>query len=281
MAHTHCPNMPQPLEAHKLKHECKMPFMSQNLPHTVFFVPSWLGCWSYLPSFLPGALGPSLGWFPGCALLSLVPGAPGLLCPAPVLCRVDVGMLHVGGELCSPFSSGSPGYGSQPGGELPFAKLDNRPGSLSEDWRCGSTCYSWHRARSILPSSGKGRPGCSRSWQVAELGVDGRARAGAAHWLPQAPTPPASLVCCSPWPAPASPAASKLPEQAPPAGPCLAVTGSEWPLPWTCLRSSSPCWSTLCLGQRRGQVGAQEVCTGRLPRCPRDGVRLRDSGRTD
>lgn len=73
----------------------------------------------------------------------------------------------------------------------------------------------------------------------------------------------------APRPAPASPAASKLPEQAPPAGPCRAATGSEWPLPWTCLRSSSPCWSTLYLGQRRGQVGTEVACIGWPPKCPR------------
>lgn len=49
--------------------------------------------------------------------------------------------------------------------------------------------------------------------------------------------------------------------------PCQAVTGSEWPLPWTCLRFSSPCWSTLCLGQRRRQVGTEVACIGWPPRC--------------
>lgn len=143
----------------------------------------------------------------GVPWLSTEPGPPGLPHPsAPCVCLCS---LAVGVELCSPLSSGSPGYGSQTGGELPFAKLDNRPGSLSEDWRCGSTCCSWHKARSALPSSEKGRPGCCRSWQVAELGVDRQAGAGAAHWLPQAHTPPASLACGSPA-APASPAASKL-----------------------------------------------------------------------
>lgn len=83
----------------------------------------------------------------------------------------------------------------------------------------------------------------------------------------------------APRPAPASPAASKLPQQAPPAGPCRAATGLEWPPPWTCLRSSSPCWSTLCLGQRRGQVGEDVVCDGWLPRCPRGGGCRRHIGR--
>lgn len=124
--------------------------------------------------------------------------------------------LAVGVEPAHCSHLAGPAYGSQPGGELPFAKLDNRPGSLSEDWRGSSTCCSWHRARPALLGSGKGRPGCSRSWQVAELGVDGRAGVCAAHWLPRLlPRPPPELA--APQPAPASPAASELPEQAPPA----------------------------------------------------------------
>lgn len=83
------------------------------------------------------------------------------------------------------------------------------------------------------------------------------------------PRPPPEPV--APRPASASPAASKLPEQAPPAGPCRAATGSGWPRPWTCRRSSSPCWSTLCLGQKRGQVGTGVAGIGWPPRCPRGG----------
>ena len=115
---------------------------------------------------------------------------------------------------------------------------------------------------------------------MAEPGVDGRAGARAAHWLPRAPAPPASRACGSPGPEPASPAASKLPQQAPPARPCRAVTGSEWPLPWTCRRSSSPCSSTLCLGQRRGQVGTEVACNGQPPRCLRGGGHHGHCGRT-
>lgn len=193
---------------------------------------------------------------------------PTMACPAPCCAWASSllpqppyaprSLLAVGVELCSPFSSGSSGYGSQPGGEFPFAKLDNRLGSLSEDWRGGSTCCSWRGARSALPGSGKGRPGCSQSWQVAQTrGWTG----GPGLVLPIGclRLPPCLLPWpAAPWPAPpASPAACKLPEQAPPAGPCRAVIGSERPLPWTCLRSSSPCWSTLCRGQTRGQVGAQ------------------------
>lgn len=53
--------------------------------------------------------------------------------------------------------------------------------------------------QAALPGSRKGRPGYSQSWQVAEPGVDGRAGARAAHWLPRAPAPPASRACGSPW----------------------------------------------------------------------------------
>lgn len=200
MAHIHS-NMPNPLGLAS----CHVNQMHSAI--TASFVLICLGCWSSLSSF-------RLPLIPAQVDLHGVPCSPlnlGLQAsPTPqlpvskCLCSLAVGV-----ELCSPFSSGSPGYGSQTGGELPFAKLDNRPGSLSEDWRCGSTCCSWHKARPALPSSEKGRPGCCRSWQVAELGVDRRAGAGAAHWLPQAHTPPASLACGSPA-APASPAASKL-----------------------------------------------------------------------
>lgn len=53
--------------------------------------------------------------------------------------------------------------------------------------------------------------------------------------------------------------------------PCRAATGSEWPRPWTCLRSSSLSWSTLCLGQRREQVGMEVASIGCEPRCLRGG----------
>lgn len=150
---------------------------------------------SCLSSFFPATSDPSPGQFSQCALVSTEPGPPSL---PPSLSSLYVPVLTCCGRgALLTFSSGSPGYGSQTGGELPFAKLDNRPGSLSEDWRGSSTCCSWRRAKPALPSSGKERPGCSRSWQVAELGVDRRAGVRAAHWLPQAHTPPASLACGS------------------------------------------------------------------------------------
>lgn len=126
------------------------------------------------------------------------------------------------------------------------------------------------------------RPGClarqreGKAWLQPGLagGQSGGWMGGPGSMLPIGclrlpPRPPLEPV--APRPASASPAASKLPEPAPPAGPCRAATGSGWPLPWTCLRSSSPCWSTLCLGQRRGQVGTEVAGIGWPPRCPRGG----------
>lgn len=124
---------------------------------------------------LPGVLGvrspPTLIPKAGPALCGAGPPAPPK--PPPPPCRVCLSVqctLAVGVEPSHCSHLAGPGYGSQPGGELPFAKLDNRPGSPSEDWRGGSTCCGWRRARPALPGSGKGRPGCSRSWRVAEPG---------------------------------------------------------------------------------------------------------------
>lgn len=123
-----------------------------------------------------------------------------------------------------------------------------------------------------------------KAWLQPEL-AGGRAGGGQAGWgwgcpLAASGSHPACLP--SLW-LPSQPLPLQLlpnsPEQAPPAGPCRAATRLEWPLLWTCLRSSSPCWSTLCLGQRRGQVGTQVVSTGKGPKCPRGGSRHRDSGK--
>lgn len=153
-------------------------------------------------------------------------------------------------------------------GELPSAKLDN---IMSPCQRIGA----------VAPRVAAGTaPGClarqreGKAWLQPGLagGQSGGWMGGPGSTLPIGclrlpPRPPPEPV--APRPASASPAASKLPEPAPPAGPCRAATGSGWPLPWTCLRSSSPCWSTLCLGQRRGQVGTEVAGLGWPPRCPR------------
>lgn len=210
----------------------------------------------------------------------LVPVAgPALCCARPLHQACPECSVHAryGHRAASPFSPAGPGYGSQPGGELPFAKLDNRPGCLSEDWRSGSTCCCWHGASPALPGSR------NEAWLQPEL-AGGRAGGGRAGWGPCCPlaasgSRPARLQSLR-LPSPLLPPQLLLNSQSKLLLPCPAATGSEWPLPWTCLRFSSPCWSTLCLGQRRRQVGMEVACTGWPPKCPRGGGSHKYSGRT-
>lgn len=219
---------------------------------------------------------------PGCQDPRSQPEPASVVEPA-LCCAWPPGLLHcvqctpnVGIEPSHCSHLAGPGYGSQPRGELAFAKLDNR-----------LVCQ---RIGAVPPRAAAGA-GPGPPCQAA--GRKGLAAAGAGGWPswgwtggpgpvlpigclglpPRLPPEPAAP------PASASPAASKLPKQAPPAEPCRAVTGLEWPLPWTCPKSSSPCWSTLCLGQRRGQVGTEVARLGWLPRCPRGGGSHRHGSR--
>lgn len=95
----------QPLETHKPTGRCVTPTHVPVSAHTVH------PC-AELPA--AGVSGPSPGWFPRQALLSAGPSLQG------------ASAQWAGARsACSLLSPGRPGPGSQPGGELPFAKLDN------------------------------------------------------------------------------------------------------------------------------------------------------------
>ena len=112
----------------------------------------------------------SPGWFPR----RLAPRAP---LPSGPECTVHAGC---GRGASSLFSPGRPGYGSQPGGELPFAKLDNT----------GLSVRGLARWRHVLQlAEGQARPARQRegkAWLQPEL-AGGRAGGGRAGRGPCCP----------------------------------------------------------------------------------------------